>query len=304
MRRCLTAARIAALLLGLPLIMYWAGREAALVGGWNFGIVFGILLSQAAMLIYALRFRLVVGLVGIQLGLLETLRIATLGLFYQCFVPFAAGSDLTKFVKLKARKHGTLASAAGIVLDHLLGVCALTLLAVTLAGAYRPLELTVDPRFGAALAIAIATLAALILRWLDHSGRVPAVRAALRVLRKQRRGVGLAVAAALATYMLLAAAVWSAARGSGLETDYPTILFVLSATSVLQAVPAQLLGIGVAELAATALYVAVGHSPAAAVLLTSFMVGYRLLMALIGGLWDLGPVDLSLFGAVAPVRRP
>lgn len=271
------------------MIVYWAGREAALVGGWHLGILFGIALSQAAMLIYALRFRLVMGLVGIELGVLETLRIATLGLFYQCFVPFAAGSDLTKFVKLRARNHGALVSAAGIVLDHLLGVCALALLAITLAAAGRPLELTVAPRAGAALVIVIAALAAVILRWLDRSGRVPAIRAALRVMRAERRGVGLVVTAALATYLLLAAAVWSAAYGAGLDIDYPTILFVLSAASLLQGVPAQFLGIGVAEVAATALYVSAGHTPATAVLLTSFMVGYRLLMALIGGLWDLGP---------------
>jgi hypothetical protein len=49
------------------------------------------------------------------------------------------------------------------------------------------------------------------------------------------------------------------------------------------------LGAGTAELAGAGLYLALGLPGAAAVLMTSLFYSYRLIMALLGGLWDLLP---------------
>jgi uncharacterized membrane protein YbhN (UPF0104 family) len=287
-RRCLTGIRIAALGCGLPLIVWWAAREATLAGGWHAGLVPGIVLSQIAMLVYALRFRSVMRLVGIDLGVLETLRIATLGLFYQCFVPFAAGADLTKFLKLKARDHATAPVATGIVLDHLIGFVVLALLAAVSFARYRPIEMTVDPARSLIALLAIVGLTVAVGRRLVRR-HLTAIRPVYGLVAGQRRRIATAVLLAGVMHVLIAGAVWSAASSFALPIDYPTVLFVLSAASLFQAIPAQLFGIGIAEAAATGLYVAVGLSPVAALLLTSVLVGYRLLMALIGGLWDLWP---------------
>lgn len=287
-RRCLTGIRIAALGSGLPVIVWWAAQEAALAGGWDVGLLPGIVLSQLGMVIYALRFRCVMRVVGIDLGLVETLRIATLGLFYQCFVPFAAGADLTKFLKLKASDHATAPVAAGIVLDHLLGFMVLALIAAALFTRYRPFEIAVDPARSLLALLAVVGLIG-VLGWRLVRKHLPGVRSACGLLVNQRRRVAGAVLLAGIMHGVIAGAVWSAASNFELSIDYPTVLFVLSAASLFQAVPAQLFGIGIAELAATGLYVAVGLSPAAALLLTSVLVGYRLLMALIGGLWELWP---------------
>jgi len=287
-RRCLTGIRIAALGCGLPLIVWWAAQKATLAGGWHAGLVPGIALSQIGMLVYALRFRSVMRLVGIDLGVVETLRIATLGLFYQCFVPFAAGADLTKFLKLKARDHATVPVATGIVLDHLMGFMVLALLAAVLFTRYRPFEITLDPARSLLALLAIVGLT-VVLGWRLVRKHLPAIRSMCGLLVNQRQRVATAVLLAAIMHIFIAGAVWCAASSFALPIDYPTVLFVLSTASLFQAVPAQLVGIGVAEVAATGLYVAVGLSPAAAVLLTSVLVGYRLLMALIGGLWDLWP---------------
>jgi len=286
--RYLTGIRIAALSCGLPLIVWWTAREATLAGGWRAGLVPGIVLSQVGMLIYALRFRCVMRLVGIELGVVDTLRIATLGLFYQCFVPFAAGADLTKFLKLKARDHATAPVAAGIVLDHLIGFAVLASIAAALSAHDRPIALSVDPTRSLLVVLAVVALG-VVLGWRLVRRHLATLRSVLGLLVNQWQRVAAAVLLAGIMHGVIAGAVWSAASSFELPIDYPTVLFVLSAASLFQAVPAQLLGIGIAEVAATALYVAVGLSPAAALLLTSVLVGYRLLMALIGGLWDLWP---------------
>ena len=54
--------------------------------------------------------------------------------------------------------------------------------------------------------------------------------------------------------------------------------------------PVSVLGVGGAELAGTGLYLALGLPAAAAVLLSSIFYSYRLVMALMGGPWDLLPL--------------
>jgi hypothetical protein len=100
-------------------------------------------------------------------------------------------------------------------------------------------------------------------------------------------------------HVSLGAAVWLGARGWGIDPGFALVLFVLSSTWTLQAVSLQLLGIGVADVAATALFVAVGLDTGQAVLMTSLQVGYRLLMALIGGAWDLLPAATPAVGAAS-----
>ncbi|MGE0483033.1 MAG: lysylphosphatidylglycerol synthase domain-containing protein [Gammaproteobacteria bacterium] len=296
-RRALTVARLFAVLAGLPLLVVWAAREAALSAGWHAGLAGGIALSLFSMLFFALRFGVAMRMVGIELGLVETLRIATRSLFYQWFVPFAVGGDVAKFVTLKARDHGGVAAAAGIVLDRVAGLAALVIVALTLYVALDPIDVAL-PRgpavagptmLGAVSVLLLVLLAAVYLA--RRSGHL--VRA-LGVLRRagatlHAPAIANVLALSVLTHVSFAAAVWLGARGWGIDPGFAVVLFVLASSWTLQAVPLHLLGIGVADLAATALFVAVGLDPAQAVLVTSLQVGYRLLMAILGGAWDLLP---------------
>ena len=85
---------------------------------------------------------------------------------------------------------------------------------------------------------------------------------------------------------LLAAALALPAQAWGLDITYRELLFVLAASSLLSAVPINVAGIGAAEIAGTGLYIALGLSSREAVLLVSLMYCYRLLFAVLGGLWD------------------
>ena len=66
-----------------------------------------------------------------------------------------------------------------------------------------------------------------------------------------------------------------------------TVLFVVAAGAAIQAIPATVAGAGMGEVAAASLYVAMGLSWREAVLLAAIDYGYRLLTAIMGGLWEL-----------------
>jgi uncharacterized membrane protein YbhN (UPF0104 family) len=85
----------------------------------------------------------------------------------------------------------------------------------------------------------------------------------------------------------LATAVWLGSRGWAIDIGYLDVLLVLTTSLMLQAIPLQLAGIGAAELAGTGLYLALGLSPAGALLLVSLLYCYRLAVAIAGGLWAL-----------------
>ncbi|CAN0504062.1 unnamed protein product, partial [Phaeothamnion confervicola] len=107
-------------------------------------------------------------------------------------------------------------------------------------------------------------------------------------LLAHKRDAALALAWSVAMHALLAGAVYVGSLGWGLALTYWQVLFVLASASVLQAVPASLLGIGVADVAGTGLYVALGLSLPDALLLVSLLYCYRLLAAVLGGLWESG----------------
>ncbi len=287
--------RFAVLALGLPTLIVWASREQALGWdrGWNESLLAGLVVSQCGLAIYALRFRVVMRIVGIELGWLETLRLIMLALFYQFFVPFSVGADLTKYIKLKPHGEGAFLRAGGIVLDHLVGLTALLVIAFSLFAWRHPIEVEPGALGGVLLAVlAGATLVAFAVR------RRRAVDAAmlLRVIVSRRRSFIVAVLLSQLMHLVGAAAIFCGSHGWDLGVDYLDILFVMTAALVFQAVPVGVAGVGMAELAGTGLYLAVGLPMPAAILLVSLLYGYRLFAAVAGGLWDLLPAPRAASG--------
>lgn len=288
LRRILTVARIVALALGLPLLLWWLAREAALARVPPGDLALGVGLSLFSMLLYALRLRRVLAVVGIAVGRRETLRLALLSMFYHCFVPFALGADLTKFVKLRARDHATHAIAGAIVLDHAIGATSLTALAAASWSQLAIPGVPLLPLLGGSLVLA----ALLAVFGLLLAARLRPSRDLRGVLAHARRRWPLlagAVALSLAMHFVLASAIWVASRDWGLALDFTRVLAVFSASALFQSVPVSVLGVGGAELAGAGLYLALGLPAAAAILMSSLFYSYRLVMALMGGLWDLLP---------------
>jgi uncharacterized membrane protein YbhN (UPF0104 family) len=288
-RRWLVLCRHAVLLAGIAALLTWAwqARPPRLADGALGWLVLGACLSQLAVCAFALRFREVMRIVGLELGVLPAWRITTLAMFCHFFVPLGAGADLTKFAKLRAaaparRKR---AMAGGIALEHAIGLASLLLTAGVLLVVLEPLAPAFTP--GPEIALAAVPVAALAWGLLRRRLAGDEVARWLRQIAQQRAALGRAVALSLLTQCLLAAAVYAASTGLVPGVSYADVLFVLAASFVLQALPAQVAGIGAADVAGTGLYVALGLPLPVALLLVSLLYGFRLLAALTGGLAEL-----------------
>ena len=280
------------LLIGLACLFHWAWQERSLESAqrWNAYLLLGVVLSQLAAAIFSLRFRQVMRIVGLHLSVVEALRINTLSMFYQFFVPLSAGADLTKFVKLRALapERRLVVTAAGILLEHCIGLATLVVIATGVMLFLRPIDFDIDMSAFAALAAA-ATLAAALVGLRLHQRARRALDRLARQLRLHKADVAVAMGLSLLMQLLLAGAVFAGALGWDIPISYAQVLFVLAVSFVFHGVPAGIVGIGVADLAGTGLYVALGLPLPAAVLLVSLLYCYRILVALIGGAWDLIP---------------
>lgn len=275
--------------LGIGCLLYWATQEESLRKhaslGWELGA--GALLSLLAMGPLALRFRYAMRIGGFALTTAQSLRINALSVFYHFFVPLSIGAELTKFVQLRIAhpEPGALRVTAAIVLEHVLGFAALLCVLVGLLAGDDPLGMPLDLRQVAAAIIAVNALL-LLLAWRLRARLQASVRAMLERVVGHRGDAVAALLWSILVQFLLAAALALPAQAWGLDITYRELLFVLAASSLLSAVPINVAGIGAAEIAGTGLYIALGLSSREAVLLVSLMYCYRLLFAVLGGLWD------------------
>ncbi len=275
--------------LGIGCLLYWALQEESLRqrASWGWELSAGAALSLVAMLPLALRFKYALKVAGFRLQAVQSLRINALSAFYHFFVPLSIGAELTKFVQLKLThpERGALGLTAAILLDHVLGFAALLAILIGLLAGDSPLHSRFDVRW---LAVAIIVLNGLLLTlaWQFRDRLGASVQDLLQRLATHRRHAVAAVAWSVAMQLLLAAALVLPAWDWGLDIDYRELLFVLAASSLLAAIPLNVAGIGAAEVAGTGLYMALGLTSKEAVLLVSLLYCYRLLFALLGGLWD------------------
>lgn len=276
--------------LGIAALVYWASQEQSvrLADSWNGYLLLGVFLSQISICFFALRFRRVMRVVGLRLSMREALHINALSMFYHFFVPLAAGADVTRYIKLRglAPERRPIAMAGGIVLDHIVGLGTLIVIAIVLVVALKPTIVTFDTRvllLAVTLVLCLAAGAGMSIR---QSASLKMTELMTR-LRSHKLDVAQAVILSLAMQLLTAAAVFAGSLGWGIGIGFPEILLVLTASFIFQAVPFNVGGVGVADIAGTGLYIAIGLTPAAALLLVSLMYCYRLLVALTGGVWEL-----------------
>jgi len=275
--------------LGIGCLLYWAMQEETLRQqarlGWELSA--GALLSLLAMGPLALRFRHALKVSGFALRAAQSLRINALSAFYHFFVPLSIGAELTKFVQLKMThpERGALRLTAAILLDHVLGFAALLAILIGLFTGDSPLAGPIDLRW-IAVAIIVANGLLLSLAWRFRARLSASFRDMLQRLVTHRLDAAAAVGWSVTMHVLMAAALVLPARAWGLDIDYREFLFVLAASSLFAAIPLNVAGIGAAEVAGTGLYIALGLSSREAVLLVSLMYCYRLLFAVLGGVWD------------------
>jgi Lysylphosphatidylglycerol synthase TM region len=273
---------------GVCLLLYWVAHERALnfAATWP-ALLLGLFLSQLSFACYAARFRAVMRITDIDLLPLQALKLSARALFYHYLLPLSVGNDLTRLTLCRAAAPAVPVRliAGGIVLDHGIGTLALLLLVCTVGWHLIPgVEFSWQKGWGFGL---VGVLVISALGYWAHPlwQRLAGWRARLC---GHWSCVVQALALSLLMQSVLAAALHSGAQGWHIDLPYVQILAVLAASGLLQILPFNFGGLHLGDVAGTGMYVALGLSLSDAILLGSLLVCYRLMMAVIGGLWDLG----------------
>lgn len=277
-------ARTGITLAGVTLLLCWGSHEPApaLPGTWH-AVLLGVLLSQLSFACYAGRFRAVMRIVEVELAPAQSLRLSARALFYHFLVPLSVGSDLTRFALCRAAapRASSLLVAGGIVCDHAIGTLALLLIGAS-AWAFVPGRASWQMLGGLSLAclLIVGAVGFSRLRWPRHTAWCS---------RRREHWPAITEALLLSLLMqgILALAVYTGAQAWHLGVGYSQILWVLACSALLQCVPFNFGGLHLGDVAGTALYASLGLPLHDALLLGSLLYCYRVLMAVIGGLWDL-----------------
>jgi len=245
----------------------------------------------------------------------EMIRLYFVGMFFNNFLLGNVGGDAVKVFDLGRREGRTVKVFSGTALDRLVGLCALTVLALAAFGLAAAWGLSLPSVMALVLALvvwsgglavllsgrvsAVAARALARLPWPAVAERFDQFVSEFRLFRRRPAWLGrlflLATgvqALRVATHVLIVAAL-------GIELDGERILqlFVLvPLLGILIALPVSLNGLGLREVAAAELFVATGvvalDSQAVAVEFMAYLV--QVLVSLVGGVLFLaGPLGVA-----------
>ena len=253
---------------------------------FNVKVLLGFFISQVALFLYSLRFRLVMRSTGITLKIIDAFRINTFAVFYHFFTPLSMGADLTKFIKLKRNHDSASHRITSIIFDHVVGICSLVVLSTSLFILRKPElgELSLrgnSPLGGVAVCVLIITV--IIFRKDIKS----IYEKMLLSIKGNWSLIFIAFCFSIIMHMTLAAGIFVGSHGIGVTIQYIDILFVLSLSMILQSVPVSILGVGATEVAGVAIYTAIGLPITTALLLVALLYTYRLITSVSGGIWQL-----------------
>ncbi len=241
----------------------------------------------------------------------ELVRLYLVGMFFNNFLLGNVGGDAVKVVDLGRREGDTVKVFCGTALDRLVGLCALTVLALGAFAAAAAAGLALPPVLPLVLALVVWTggLAVLLsgrvselvstwlrrLPWPAVADRFAQFVGEFRLYRSRPAWLGRVFLLALGVQALRVATHVIVAYGLGLHLggDQVLQLFVLvPLLGILIALPISLNGLGLREVAAADLFVAAGvvalDAQAVAVEFLAYLV--QVLVSLVGGvLFLVGP---------------
>ena len=262
---------------------------------WNSLLPLGFALSVLAFGAFAARFRTSLRIAGLALDWKTSVRINAFASCLDFVVPIAGGGDVMKYLKCRplANADASLAPAAGIALDHLIGLTTAIMLACSLVWRLPVLALHWPAYSGRWLGMG-GLLLVLALYGCVRRVSTEQITFWWRRIRSLRYTLVVAIAWSVLMQGLLAGAVYSGARGCAISIDYGSILWVLCASARSGIIPCKVGGLGARDVAGAGLYVLLGVALADAVILVSLTYCYRAIIAVIGGLAEIArPVSMA-----------
>ena len=257
-----------------------------LLSAFNVKVLLGFFISQVALLLYSLRFRLIMKSTGIRLKVIDALKINTFAVFYHFFTPLSIGADLTKFIKLKKNHDSAGHRITSIIFDHVVGICSLLVLSTFLFILRKPELGQLGLRESLSL-LSTAACALIIMVIIFRKDIKKNYKKMLLNIKGNWSLVFVAFCFSIIMHVTLAAGIFVGSHGIGVNIPYIDILFVLSLSMILQSVPLSILGVGATEVASAAIYTAIGLPMTTALLLVALLYTYRLITSVAGGIWQL-----------------
>ncbi len=283
--------------LGL-IILLWvaAGRSDSIHPKGHIGLLFATLvMTQMSLVLVAIRFHISLWTMGIHIPSLRSALIALQSLFYFFFVPMSAGTELSRWLKVKsAAPQATHFSAlAAIVLDRVTAIAAclaISLVSLSIVELHG-VQLTdvskwpVHPTIVVIVFLAVAITGIFIAQ---RRGLIAQMKSVLHEARSRMwRSLWVITAISLAIQLFAAVELWLLAQWLGIDLGLSAIALGVTGGALASVIPISLAGAGPAELGAGLLFAAVGASIEEAVVLTTLLYFIKLLGALQGGVLEI-----------------
>ncbi|TAM45928.1 MAG: flippase-like domain-containing protein [Gammaproteobacteria bacterium] len=262
-------------------IVYW------LVSSVNFGMVGRILtqarhvylllsclLLTAVFLIGCLRWRMLIGHLGLIIPMRQALPSYYLGMFFNNFLPTGVGGDLARTIHLKLHGHGIKPLISSALADRTIGLAVMLLLGGISLLLSPELRLDPDRKLYLAGLIGLGLAGGVVLFWFSNRLPLDSLSRRYRHTRLRRglieivhllttyrtalRQVFAAVLLSIVMQSLVIAAYYLLARGIGIELSLITFFAFVSMVQVAASLPISLGGLGVREGVLVALLAGVG----------------------------------------------
>ncbi len=260
-----------------------------------------LLVGTLAVFLTAVRWRLLLQAVGIDLGLISSARLVWVGLFFNLVVPGLTGGDLVRAVLVARRTPRPEAAVVSVLADRLVGLGALVGLAAVVVVAQWTRFPEIAPAI-LAVASGMAAFAGILLSRgvrrflrverllpsLPFGGVLKRLDDAVLAYRGRPRDLLRALGLSLANHSLSIASVLLVGRALGDASPLGSYLVLVPVVTILTSLPLAPAGWGVGEALYGELFRRYG---------SAFETGVALSL-----LWRLGSMLVSLPGGIAWIR--
>jgi glycosyltransferase 2 family protein len=286
------------------LVFYWtdARKIPATLRNAQFGLVGGcVALYLAGQAISTLKWRLLLGPVGLSTPYARLLGFYFTGMFFNLFLPTIVGGDAVKAVLL-ARETGAPARATmSVFMERDTGLCALLLIALVAAFLAPPVTLYGISLVALTWLLAAGYVVANIVLFSPHAYRVTDRLIARSPLRRMRaraaslyeaatpytRAIGVLLPSMLLSIIfqcIVIGVVFLSARALSLSIPLTAVAVFVPLVSLAGMVPVSVNGLGVREALYILLFGRIGISAELAVALALLYLGVTVVASLPGGL--------------------
>ena len=292
--RWLRTAQCVAVPVGLMVLLWLAiaHRERIRPVGSAWLPMLAMLLAQASLLLVAIRFHLATVAMGIRIPARTSARIALQSLFYMFFLPFGAGAEVSRWVKLRRAAPATTRTqaVATIALDRVTPFVACLAIFSACLPLLRNGEIAsaihgVRPSQAAPVLAALLLIAAIAaIRWRSWlwNALVPLRSGERSQVMRLTAMVAISVAVQLSGALELAMLGW----WLGAELPLPEAALASTGAMLAQVLPLSIAGAGTGELGMALLLTASGIPGVQAIMLTTASYLAKLVVAIECGLLE------------------